>query len=92
MASISLPRSLSLRDGKAEDVRFAIQITERRTTLHANGTIGRIHVDRAHCREVDHQTVIAERAAANVMAAAPDRREQVICPSEIDRRDDVSHA
>ena len=73
-------------------MRFAIQITKRRATLHANGTIGRIHVDSAHCREVNDETVIAQRAAAHVVAAAPNRREQIICASEIDGRDDVGDA
>jgi hypothetical protein len=45
-------------------------------------------VDGAHARKLDDKAVVAQRAAADVVAAA-DRREQIVRASEGDRSHDI---
>lgn len=80
------------RDCKAEDVRFAIQITEGRATLHANGLICRIGMYGAHARKVYDKTIVTERATADVMAAAADGREESVRASEVHRGNHIGDA
>jgi hypothetical protein len=49
----------------------------------------RIHLDIAHRREIDHQAVIAERPAANIVAAATHCQQDVVVAAERDRFDHV---
>src|SRR5262249_39523856 len=49
----------------------------------------RIDPDLAHVRQVDDDAAVADRQPGDVMAAAPDRYEQVVLPREADRVDHV---
>ena len=71
-------RDDAARNGKTEDVRFAVEIAKSRATLYANRAICRIHVDGAHAGEVYDDTVVAECAAAHVVTATANRRQQII--------------
>ena len=79
-------------DRKTEDVRFAVEIAKRRAALNANRTICRIHVDGTHAGKVYDDTVIAKCAAAHIVTAAANRRQQIIRPSKVDSGNDVSDA
>ena len=52
----------------------------------------RIDDDRTHVREVDNQTVVAERPARNVVAAAANGNSDVVSSGEADRLHHISGA
>ena len=62
----------------ARAVGLAVEVAERRAALDPHGPRRGIDDDRAHLREVDHQAVVAERAAGDVVAAAAYRDEDVV--------------
>ena len=67
------------RHGQAVDVRLAIELAERRRRAgRGRARALRIDVNALHPRQVDHQAAVAERAAADVVAAAANRHEQAV--------------
>jgi hypothetical protein len=58
--------------------------------LYANSLSFRIDVHRAHSGKVDDETVVAECAAAHIVAATANRRQQIVVASEVDSRNNVS--
>src|SRR6266404_7220877 len=79
-------------DCKPENMRFSINITKSRSALYSNSAGCVIHQNGPHSGQVDHQTVVAERTAANIVAAATNSRRQIIRASEIDRGNHVSNS
>ena len=73
-------------------MRFAVEITKRRATLNANGMLCRIHVDGTHSGKVYDDAVIAKCAAAHIVTATTNRRQQTIRASKVDCGNDVSDA
>src|SRR4029077_17695014 len=73
-------------------MRFSIDIPKGRSTLNSNSAGRTVHENGFHSGEVDHQTFVAERAAAHVVAAATDSRRQIVGASEIDGGNHVSKA
>jgi len=73
-------------------MRFSINITESCAALYSNSSGRSIYENGPHWGEVDHQTVVAERTAAYVVAAATNRRQQIVRACEIDRGNHVSDA
>jgi hypothetical protein len=57
-------------------VRFSIDIAERRPRSHPGRAILRIDVNSSHARQVDDHPAVAERSAANVVAAAADSHQE----------------
>src|SRR6185503_16930002 len=57
-----------------------------------DGAFGRVYMDGAHAREVDDNAIVAKGAAADVVAAASDSREQIVFAREVDGGDDVGDA
>src|SRR5260370_41469617 len=80
------------RDCKPEDMRFSINITKSRSALYLNSAGCVIHENGPHSGKVDHQAVVAERTAANIVAAATNSRRQIVRAPEIDRGNHVSSA
>src|SRR6267378_919475 len=79
-------------DCKPENMRFSINITKRRSALYSNSAGCVIHENGPHSGQVDHQTVVAERTATNIVAAATNSRRQIVSASEIDRGNHVRNA
>ncbi len=66
-----------------------IEIGERAAGLDGRSAGGRVHLNALHQREVDHETVVANGIARDVVAAPADRDEQVVRARELDRLDDI---
>jgi len=60
--------------------------------LDPYSAFGRVHMDGAHARKVDDNAAVAEGAAADVVASAPNCREQIVLARELEGRNDVSDA
>src|SRR5258708_23583569 len=72
------------RDCKPENMRFSINITKSRSALYSNSAGCVIHQNGPHSGQDDHQAVVAERTAANIVAAATNSRRQIPHPHAID--------
>ncbi len=90
-------RNTGLRDDaagdcKTEDMGFAVEITKGCTALYAHGPICRIHVDGTHSGQIYDDTVIAKCAAAHIVTATTNCRQQIIRASEVESSNDISDA
>ena len=68
-----------------------IHVAPDASGLDADGFGGGIHPNTFHSRQVDHQAAVTGSQAGAVVAAAADRRQQVIFPAKIHGRDHVGH-
>lgn len=71
---------------------FAVEIAERRAALNTDSRRGRVDIDRAHTREINDDSFIAESPAPHVVTATSDRRKQTVVPRKVYSRDDVGNA
>ena len=76
-------------NGEPEDVGFAIQVAERCAALHPRRGTRRVYVNGPHSAQIDDEAVVAQRAAAYVVASAADGGNQIVCPPEIDGCDHI---
>ena len=74
---------------QAMQVRFAIDIAERRPALDPRRTPARVDENAPHPGQIDHDSVVAQRTPGDVVAAAPDGNQQVVRAREPDRMDDI---
>ena len=72
------------RRGQAESLGRRVEVGQRApgSTRRAGAPDRR---DAFSSAQIDHQAVIANRIARDVVAAAADRHEQIVVPSEVDR-------
>ena len=68
---------------------LAIELAEEHPRLHAHAACARVDVDALHAREIDHEAAVAQRAPADVVAAAAHRDEEVVLAGEPHRGDHV---
>jgi hypothetical protein len=80
------------RNRKPEDMRFSVKIAKSRSALYSNSPGCIMYENGPHLGKVYHQSVVTERTAADVVPTAPNRRQQIIRASEIDRGNHISHA
>src|SRR5262249_49341239 len=74
--------------GELEKLCLAVEIVQGRACLSLNPAVAGVDVDALHGREIDHDTVVADGVACDVVAAAADCHEQRIASSKPDGRDD----
>ena len=77
--------------GGGETVLLAggVELAELRTSLDARRFRLRIDAGRVHQRQVDHQSVVADRLAGDAVPATADRHRQALGAGEIDAGDHV---
>jgi hypothetical protein len=55
-------------------MRFPVEISQSGSALNSDGAFGGLNMDGTHVRKVNYNTVIAKRAAADVVTTTPDCR------------------
>ena len=77
--------------GRREPVRLSgrVKVGERASGLDGRPAGARVDLDALHQRQVDHQAVIADGIARDVVPAPSDRDEQTILAPELDGLDDI---
>jgi len=71
-------------DGKAEQMRFAVELSEGRSTLYAYGLICFIDVDGPHAGEVYDNAVVAKGSSADIVATPAYSSEELVFAGEVD--------
>ncbi len=74
---------------QAESLRSRVEFSKVGARLRARHAARGIDLDRFHPRYVDHHAGVADRTAANVVAAGTNGDEQVSRSGEVDGRSDV---
>ena len=77
------------RDGEPVRCRLAVQLAPEHAALRAHRARSRIDPDALHRRQVDHQRVVGDRAAGDVVPASAYADVEAVCAREADRVDDV---
>ena len=77
------------RGGEPERRGDAVDVGPRRTALHVHGAAGGVDADAAHRRQVDHQAVVDDGGAGDVVPAAADGERQGVLGGEADGGRDV---
>src|SRR5215470_18528740 len=80
------------RHGQAVQVGLAIDVAEGGAALDARRAAFRIDEHAAHGREIDDDAIVAQRAAADVVAAAAHGDEQFLGARELHGVDDIGRA
>ena len=78
--------------GQSMLCRLAVDVPERGSRSDRRGLCPGIDPDEVHEREVDHQPVVADRIAGDVVAAALDRQQKPLISREIDGVLDIGGA
>src|SRR5262245_5957547 len=73
-------------------MRFSVDISQSCTTLYLNSSGRRIYPNGSPSGEINHQSIVTERTPANVVSPAPNRREQIVCASEVDSGNHIRKA
>ena len=77
------------RHGKAVRLGSRVQLGQGAARLRRGPAGAGVHQDVAHRREVDHEAIVADGMAGDVVPATPDRHQQTVPAGEKDRLDDV---
>ena len=77
---------------EAERLRLVVEVAPRRAPLDARRFRVRVDAHRVHRRQVDHQPVVADGRARDVVPAAHDREPKIAIAGEIDGREHVGCA
>jgi hypothetical protein len=70
-------------------LRGRVEVGEGAAGLDGRPAGVRVHLDALHQREVDHEAVVADGIARDVVPAPSDRDEQVVLARELDGLDDI---
>jgi len=71
-------------DGKSIFLSHPVKLTPRDAAACAGSSSLRVHLHLFHQREVDNNSIVTERVAGDIMAAASDRPWNVVLPRESD--------
>src|SRR5262249_8766408 len=82
-------RDNACRDREPEELRLTVAVAPGGTALHADGARVGIYAHPAHLREVDHDPVVVDGVAGDVVPSALDREIEALLAREVDRVDDV---
>ena len=68
------------RGGQAIRLRFMVEVAQGGAAFDPGAAPRRVDAHRAHGRQVDHQAIVGQRAAGDVVAAAAHRQRQALAP------------
>jgi len=71
---------------------LAVELAQKSAAVCLRGASLGIDANTPHSREIDHDPVVARRESRDTVAAAPNRRREVLLSREADGRYDVSGA
>src|SRR5262245_20771521 len=66
------------RRGKAERLRFLVELAERHSWLYARAALSRVNMDGPHRRKVDQESTVTDRVTRDVVTAAAQRNAQAV--------------
>ena len=77
------------RRGEPVGLGGGVEVRERGTALDGGAAPGGVHARGRHLREVDHEPVVAQGVAGDVVAATADGEYEPAVPREVHRANDV---
>ena len=78
--------------GESEGLGLAVELSPGQARLGVRDPLHRIYPDAFHGRQVDDQSVVADRLSGNVVATAADRDGQTVLDAELECSHHVGHA